>query len=155
MEKRNLYDFDYERTSQEPGTRSSRGAELAKIPYTVFRKTYPLMQTERRLVVASGDLDGASTPMSERETIMAMQTAMDALEARPAVSDEYQQDMLVIAYDETVDEAFARGASPLNAHMEGVVAASMLLSALTGIEDEPARRAIVALGLRPKRGTVH
>ncbi len=53
-------------------------------------------------------------------------------------------------YFETVAEAFGRGASPLTAHIEGVIAAAMLLSCLTGIENEPARRAIVALGLRPQ-----
>ncbi len=52
-------------------------------------------------------------------------------------------------YFETIAEAFERGASVLSAHIEGVTAAAMMLSCLTEIEAEPARRAVVALGLRP------
>ncbi len=54
-------------------------------------------------------------------------------------------------YFETVAEAFGRGAPAFAAHIEGVIAAAMLLSCLTGIENEPAKRAIVALGLRPQQ----
>lgn len=54
-------------------------------------------------------------------------------------------------YFETVEEAFRRGASLLTAHIEGIVAAAMMLSCLTGIENEPAKRATVALGLRPQQ----
>ncbi len=50
---------------------------------------------------------------------------------------------------ETLAEAFERGASVLTAHIEAVTAAAMMLSCLTEIENEPAKRAVVALGLRP------
>lgn len=52
-------------------------------------------------------------------------------------------------YFETVSESNGRGASTLKAHIEGIIAAAMMLSCLTGIENEPAKRAVVALGLRP------
>lgn len=70
--------------------------------------------------------------------------------ATEMVLSDYDRDMVEIAYHETVDEAFERGASPLVAHKEGVVAASMLVSVMTGMEDEEAKRWVVALGLRPR-----
>ena len=57
--------------------------------------------------------------------------------------------MIEEAYFETVNESFDRGLSPLKAHMEGVVAAAMLLSAVEGVEDEAARKQVLELGLRP------
>ncbi|MCR9257733.1 MAG: hypothetical protein NXI16_16750 [Alphaproteobacteria bacterium] len=59
--------------------------------------------------------------------------------------------MVSDAYDETVSEALSHDQSVLTAHKEGVVAAAMLYSAMTGIEDEEAKRCIVALGLKPDR----
>ena len=53
------------------------------------------------------------------------------------------------AYHEASGEALHRGESKLTAHKEGVVAAAMLLAAMSGMEDEPARQAVVALDLRP------
>lgn len=58
--------------------------------------------------------------------------------------------MIEDAYFETVKESFDRGLSPLKAHMEGVVAAAMLLSAVEGVEDEEARKKVLELGLRPQ-----
>ena len=60
------------------------------------------------------------------------------------------QKIIVNVYYETVSESFAREASPLTAHKEGVTAAAMLLAAMTGVEDEAAKKEVVALGLRPK-----
>ena len=48
--------------------------------------------------------------------------------------------------------AVNRGVSLLNAHKEAVVAAGMLLSALTGIEDDNAKSKVIALNLRPLTG---
>ncbi len=61
--------------------------------------------------------------------------------------------LIVDTYYETVSEAFGHNASPLTAHMEGVVGAAMLLSALTGVEDDLARKQVVAMGLRPPSNT--
>ncbi|MEO9904234.1 MULTISPECIES: hypothetical protein [Alphaproteobacteria] len=63
--------------------------------------------------------------------------------------DDSTRSMIEDAYHETVEESFARGLSPLKAHMEGVVAAAMLLSAMVGVEDEDARKQVMDLGLRP------
>ncbi len=64
------------------------------------------------------------------------------------------KDQLVVesVYHETAAEALARGDTPLTAHKEAVIAASILLSSLTGVENEPAKKAIVALGLKPPNG---
>ncbi len=64
------------------------------------------------------------------------------------------KDQLVVesVYHETAAEALARGDTPLTAHKEAVIAASILLSSLTGVENEPAKKAIVALGLNPPNG---
>lgn len=53
-------------------------------------------------------------------------------------------------YHEAAEEAHGRGLSLLTAHKEGVVAATMLLAALTGREDTEARSFVVALNLRPQ-----
>lgn len=63
--------------------------------------------------------------------------------------DDSTRSMIEDAYHETVEESFERGLSPLKAHMEGVVAAAMLLSAIVGVEDEEARKQVMDLGLRP------
>jgi hypothetical protein len=60
--------------------------------------------------------------------------------------------MIEDCYQETVLEALQSISSKLTAHKEGITAAAMLLAAMTGIEDEPARRQVVALGLRPAEG---
>ena len=59
------------------------------------------------------------------------------------------QNVIVKVYHETVSEAFARRASLLTAHKEGIIAATMLLAAITGVEDEAAKKEVVAFGLRP------
>lgn len=53
------------------------------------------------------------------------------------------------AYHEAAQESLARGLSLLTAHKEAVVAAAMLLSAMTGLEDDNARTMVVSLNLRP------
>ncbi len=60
--------------------------------------------------------------------------------------------MIEDAYHEALGEAVGRGVSLLNAHKEAVVAAGMLLSALTGIEDDNAKSKVIALNLRPLTG---
>ena len=57
--------------------------------------------------------------------------------------------MVSEAYDETIHESFAQGRSPEVAHREGIVAAAMFLSSLTGLEDAEARQEIERLGLKP------
>ena len=63
--------------------------------------------------------------------------------------DETTKLMLSDAYDETIGESFALGRSAEIAHKEGVVAAAMFLSALTGLEDAAARMEVEKLGLKP------
>ncbi|HYG86939.1 MAG TPA: hypothetical protein VD978_11835 [Azospirillum sp.] len=63
--------------------------------------------------------------------------------------DAATRHMVEDAYQEATQEALGRGLSRLTSHKEGVVAAAMLLSAITGQEDEDARAAIVSLNLRP------
>ena len=63
--------------------------------------------------------------------------------------DTSMVEMVEEAYFETVHEALGRAETPLTAHKEGVTAASMLLVAMSGTEEEQARREVVALGLRP------
>ena len=58
-------------------------------------------------------------------------------------------EMIEEAYFETVNEALGREESALTAHKEGVTAASMLLVAMNGTEEDQARREVVAMGLRP------
>lgn len=63
--------------------------------------------------------------------------------------DSSMVEMVEEAYFETVNEALGRAESALTAHKEGVTAASMLLVAMSGTEEEEALREVVALGLRP------
>ena len=63
--------------------------------------------------------------------------------------DDSTRTMLAEAYDETVSEALAQGRDNATAHKEGVVAAAMFLSSLTGIEDAAARAEVEKLGLKP------
>jgi tellurite resistance protein len=53
--------------------------------------------------------------------------------------------MVVEAYLETVAEARQAGVSALKAHMEGIIAAAMLVAATAGIEDEDAKKMVVAM----------
>lgn len=48
-------------------------------------------------------------------------------------------EMVLTAYDETAQDAAAAGHSETVAHAEGLTAAAMLLAAVTGVEDGPAR----------------
>jgi hypothetical protein len=57
--------------------------------------------------------------------------------------------MVEDCYHETVVEALRSNNSKLTAHKEGVTAAAMMLAAMTGLEDEPAKTEVVALNLRP------
>lgn len=68
---------------------------------------------------------------------------------RVAPMDKSTRVLVEDTYDDTVSETISRGGSKLDAHKEGVVAAAMLFAALTGTEDESARREVVALNLRP------
>ena len=63
--------------------------------------------------------------------------------------DDTTRNMIVEAYEETVSESLAQGHSPDTAHNEGITAASMFLSAMTGTEDAAARAEVEALGLKP------
>lgn len=58
-------------------------------------------------------------------------------------------EMLSQAYDETVSDALSQGHPGDVAHQEGIIAAAMFLSSMTGIEDAAARAAVQQLGLRP------
>ena len=63
--------------------------------------------------------------------------------------DDDTRQMVEEAYRETVEEAIGRDLGKMDAHKEAVIAAAMLLSAMTGIEDEAAKTEVVDLGLRP------
>jgi len=56
---------------------------------------------------------------------------------------------LAEAYDETVRDAVAQGYNLEVAHKEGITAAAMFLSSLSGAEDSSARSQVEGLGLRP------
>jgi hypothetical protein len=59
-------------------------------------------------------------------------------------------EMVLTAYDETVQDALAAGRGDGIAHAEGLTAASMLLAAVTGIEDAAARASVEALDPRAR-----
>lgn len=63
--------------------------------------------------------------------------------------DESTRRMVIEAYDETVSEALAQGHPPETAHKEGVTAAAMFLSSMTGVEDAQARASVESLNLEP------
>jgi len=63
--------------------------------------------------------------------------------------DMSMRKMVEEAYDETVSEAIAAGHAADLAHKEGVTAAAMFLSSMTGVEDLMARSQIESLGLEP------
>lgn len=56
-------------------------------------------------------------------------------------------EMLLTAYDETCQDARAQGNSEAMAHKEGITAAAMCLSAMTGVEDAAALAQVEALDL--------
>lgn len=59
-------------------------------------------------------------------------------------------EMVLTAYDETVQDALAAGRGDGVAHAEGLTAASMLLAAVTGVEDAAARAEVEALDPRQR-----
>lgn len=59
-------------------------------------------------------------------------------------------EMVLTAYDETVQDALGQGHNDAVAHAEGITAASMCLAALTSIEDAAARATVVDLNLRAR-----
>ena len=63
--------------------------------------------------------------------------------------DDGMAKMVAEAYDETVAEAMAQGHPAEVAHKEGVTAAAMFLSSMTGAEDAAARSQVEGLGLTP------
>ena len=71
------------------------------------------------------------------------------LSGKERIMDDSIRLMCSEAYDETIHESFAQGRSQEVAHREGVVAAAMFLSSLTGLEDVEARQEIEKLGLKP------
>ena len=64
--------------------------------------------------------------------------------------DQQTLTMLADAYDETVRESLASGHGYDIAHKEGITAAAMFMSSMTGIEDAAARAQVEGLGLRPQ-----
>lgn len=59
-------------------------------------------------------------------------------------------EMVLTAYDETVQDALAAGRGDAIAHSEGLTAAAMLLAAVTGVEDCAARAEVEALDPRQR-----
>jgi hypothetical protein len=59
-------------------------------------------------------------------------------------------EMVLTAYDETVQDALGAGRSAEVAHAEGMTAAAMLFSAVTGVEDSAARAEVERLGPRER-----
>ena len=64
--------------------------------------------------------------------------------------DAATRNMVSSTYDETVSEAMSQGQPPDVAHREGITAAAMFLSSLTGVEDAQARAEVEQLGLEPQ-----
>jgi hypothetical protein len=62
--------------------------------------------------------------------------------------DEATRQMVAQAYDETVSESLAQGHSQDIAHREGITAAAMFLSSISGIEDQAARDLVESLELQ-------
>ncbi|KIL97469.1 hypothetical protein CCC_00530 [Paramagnetospirillum magnetotacticum MS-1] len=59
-------------------------------------------------------------------------------------------EMVLTAYDETVQDALASGHGDGVAHTEGLTAAAMLLAAVTGVEDAAARAEVEMLDPRKR-----
>ncbi|BAE53014.1 hypothetical protein [Paramagnetospirillum magneticum] len=64
--------------------------------------------------------------------------------------DSATLEMVLTAYDETVQDALAAGQGAGVAHAEGLTAAAMLLAAVTGVEDAAARAEVEALDPRKR-----
>lgn len=56
-------------------------------------------------------------------------------------------EMVLTAYDETVQDARGQGQGEDVAHREGITAAAMCLAAMTGIQDSAARAEVEGLDL--------
>lgn len=65
--------------------------------------------------------------------------------------DSATKEMIEEAYYETITEALSRSESLLMAHKEGVTAAAMLLAAMSGTDDDEAKKEVIALDLRPQQ----
>lgn len=61
--------------------------------------------------------------------------------------DATTREMVLTAYDDTVSDSLGQGRDAATAHREGLVAASMCLAAMTGLEDEAARAELEGLKL--------
>ncbi|MDO8605529.1 MAG: hypothetical protein Q7R40_03240 [Phaeospirillum sp.] len=59
-------------------------------------------------------------------------------------------EMVLTAYDETVQDAVAGGNSDAVAHAEGLTAAAMLFAAVTGVEDAAAHAAVEGINPRAR-----
>jgi hypothetical protein len=59
-------------------------------------------------------------------------------------------EMVLTAYDETVQDALSAGRPEATAHTEGLTAAAMLLAAITGVEDAAARAEVEAVDPRKR-----
>ncbi len=59
-------------------------------------------------------------------------------------------EMVLTAYDETVQDAATAGRGGEVAHAEGMVAAAMLLAAVTGVEDAAARDEVERINPRAR-----
>lgn len=57
-------------------------------------------------------------------------------------------EMILTAYEETVQDALGQGRDDGTAHREGVTAAAMCLASVTGAEDSDARAEVEGLDLR-------
>ena len=64
--------------------------------------------------------------------------------------DASTMEMVLTAYDETVQDALSAGHPEATAHTEGLTAAAMLLAAVTGVEDVTARTEVEALDPRAR-----
>ncbi len=59
-------------------------------------------------------------------------------------------EMVLTAYDETVQDALGAGRADDVAHAEGMTAAAMLLAAVTGVEDAAARSEVDKINPRAR-----
>jgi hypothetical protein len=59
-------------------------------------------------------------------------------------------EMVLTAYDETVQDATASGRTDSVAHAEGLTAAAMLLAAATGVEDAAARSEVEKIDFKAR-----
>lgn len=61
--------------------------------------------------------------------------------------DSTTKEMVLTAYDDTYADACAQGHDHDTAHKEGVTAAAMCLAAVAGVQDDEARKQVIALNL--------